>query len=81
MCRSRDSPHGVAVIVRESLDLLRGTRRSKRLDTGRLGQRLGYHPDTIRRWERGVQSPSLNAFVDWANALGYVMKLERVEHS
>ena len=30
---------------------------------------------TVRNWEQGLMSPSLNNTIKWANALGYELKL------
>lgn len=59
------------------LDTLRRERVRRRLSLSSLAAILGYHPVSIDTWECGKRIPKFQAVLDWAQSLGYEIKLER----
>ncbi len=54
---------------------LRSIRRLKHMQQLDVGIAAGYHWQSIGYWERGERMPSIPALEDWAQALGYRLKL------
>lgn len=50
-------------------------RRSRRLSVQAAADRVGYSDASLYRWERGAAYPSLEAFIDYADSLGYLVTL------
>lgn len=49
---------------------LREIREAQDIPRKVVGHKLGYHPMTLGRWERGETLPSLQALGDWCEVLG-----------
>lgn len=49
---------------------LRQARRAASLTQADVGNRVGYHRESIQRWETNGQSPRLDALEAWATVLG-----------
>ncbi len=54
---------------------LRAIRRLRHRDQKDVGDAAGYHWQSIGYWERGERMPSIPALDDWAQALGYKLKM------
>lgn len=61
--------------LREELKL---ARKKHGLSCEALADIMGYHTNSIHRWERLGRLPNLKAANDWANALGYDLKVTLV---
>lgn len=50
--------------------IIRNARRKKNLTQVQLAEKIGVHPNTIARIERGVQKPNFSTVKKLATALG-----------
>lgn len=64
-------------IVRELLTLADQSDQTHRT----ICKRAGLAPDTLRHWKRGAYSPTLIPFINLAFALGYRLKLEKIDEN
>lgn len=60
-------------IIRE----LRAIRRSQGIPAAHLADRIGAHRVQLAKWERGEQLPRFQSFLDWVEALGLRIELQR----
>jgi len=58
---------------------LREARLQQGISQFALANKAGYHSNEVNRWERGHNQPSLTSFVNLAKALGYRVKLEKID--
>ena len=61
----------------EIVEDLREVRRRQRLRRDVLAEIMGYHWQTVGRWERGESTPSCQALHDWCEALGLKLRVEQ----
>lgn len=54
---------------------LRGARLMAKIRACDLERRMGYSADVVTRWESGRSSIGIAPLIDWANALGFELKL------
>lgn len=59
-------------LVRE----LRAIRRDQRMSMGDLAETIGGPKTSVQRWELGLNVPRLPMLLDWAQALGFRIRLE-----
>lgn len=59
--------------------LLRERRISMGIARRKLAKKIGTGFSNLDRWERGQSTPHALSFIDWAAALGLVVKLEERE--
>ena len=65
---------GLPVAIRAEL---RGARLAQRVAAKALSVEIGYCPNSVGRWERGIDRPGLLPLQDWANGLGYELAVIR----
>jgi transcriptional regulator with XRE-family HTH domain len=58
---------------------LRQERLNLKLRLVDVSDKTGYHYNAIQRWEAGKVAPSVQAVVDYANALGFDVVLKKKE--
>ncbi|MGN1094423.1 MAG: helix-turn-helix domain-containing protein, partial [Candidatus Neoclostridium sp.] len=51
-------------------EILKEKRRECNISQGELAEKIGVHPQTVSKWERGKMLPDVGQFGDIANALG-----------
>ncbi len=61
------------------LKLLREERIRNQMSLEALSLLTGYNFNSLQRWENGRVTPSVNAVVDYANALGFDLVLRKKE--
>lgn len=61
------------------ISALRQERIKLKLRLVDVSEKTGYHYNAIQRWETGIVSPSINAVIDYADALGFDVVLKRKE--
>lgn len=57
--------------VKSAFDYLKSIREEKGYLLSQVSKKAGYHQTTITRMEDGIEIPTLNHFLAYANALGY----------
>ena len=57
---------------------LRDRMITARKHQGCLQEELPAGRANIGNWERGITTPSIKAFIKWANALGFEVRLEKI---
>jgi transcriptional regulator with XRE-family HTH domain len=71
----------VSVTMVKLMDLpseLRCLREQRGLSQRDLAESLGYALGSYSRWERGVKNPKIRAISEWAQALGFDLKVTLV---
>ena len=61
--------------IKSAFNYLQSIREEKGCLLSQVSKKAGYHQTTITRMEDGVEIPTLNHFLSYANALGYSMCL------
>jgi transcriptional regulator with XRE-family HTH domain len=61
----------------EMIGMLSEARVARGWTLADIERRAGYDRKSFSKWETGLVAPSLRGFVDWANSLGYDVKLEK----
>jgi DNA-binding XRE family transcriptional regulator len=66
---------------RSPYPIIRELRRARQeaMEQDILAEILGTHRVQIAKWERGEVVPRLRMFFDWVEALGYQLRLDRVD--
>tara|TARA_A100001515_G_scaffold141845_1_gene139427 strand:+ start:1030 stop:1260 length:231 start_codon:yes stop_codon:yes gene_type:complete len=62
-----------------NLKLLKTIRQNQYRSQEDLASVIGIETSTLSRWENGSRSPSFHNFINWVNALGYVVSIENVQ--
>lgn len=61
----------------ELVHVLVKTSKIFKLTVQELSEVVGYSSSTVGNWMSGEKEPTARQFIDWANALGYEVKLTR----
>lgn len=61
------------------ISALRDRRKELKISQVNLGERMGYGPNIIWSWETGYSTPSLRRLMDWTQALGLELTLQKQE--
>jgi DNA-binding XRE family transcriptional regulator len=65
------------MLATEMLEKLKAIREFHHMRVSTLARMIGVDRRGLARWEEGKVKPNIMLFVDWANALGYDVKLEK----
>lgn len=66
-----------AAMLRAVVDDLHEMRKARKLKRKAIADDIGYHWQTIARWERGETLPSTSALVWWCASLGAELRVDR----
>ena len=59
--------------------LIKNCRRASGLSQAKVAKKMGAHPAQISTWEQGIHEPSFNNVVDCLAAMGFRLKLARLD--
>lgn len=59
----------------EIIEALRLARLSRRMTQDQLAESLGTTPQSIGKWERGINFPNFETLARWADALGHSLSI------
>lgn len=77
MIDSRGRPRKNRKRVHPIIETLHNERKNRKLSLAKLSKILGYCDDVIGSWERGDTTKPLQRLTDWAEGLGFELKLEK----
>ena len=64
--------------VRPFIEQLRVERERRKLTRPQLCRKLGYHRNNLLGWELGKTNPDIRVLCDWAQALGFEVRLQQI---